>query len=100
MPRFLGFGEALSLSNGLRGNFNLLLDLSGTVVPSGILPTESACKDEEVEGEVSSSSDDEADSIPEEVSETREGVRDTGREMKFHPGRAGGGNVRPAEVVT
>jgi len=48
----------------------------------------SACKDDGgVEGGVSSSSADEADSTTEDVSETREGVRDTGRELTCSPGR-------------
>jgi len=96
MPCFLRFGKALSLSDGLRDNFNLL-DVRGTAAFSGILQTESACNDGGVEGGVSSSSDDEADSIPEDVSETREGVRDTVCEGTSHPGSVG--DCRDEEVT-
>lgn len=57
-----------------------------------LLRVGSACKDDEgVEGGVSSSSDDV--STPEEVAETREGVRDTGRRVIFRPGRATSDNA-------
>jgi len=89
-----------SLSGGFGGNFDPV-GFDGMLVPLVIVPrTEVACKEDGGrEGGVSSSSDDDADSIPEELSETREGVRDTGREETFHPGRVGGGTIRSAEVV-
>jgi len=94
------FGNVPSLSDRFEGNFDPV-GFDEMLVPSVIVPrTERACKEDGgLEGGVSSSSDDEADSIPEELSETREGVRDTGCEETFHPGRVGGGTIRSAEVV-
>ena len=88
MPFFLGPGKPALVSIG-DPNGLLVLGFDEITLVGKALQAIRVCEcDGGVEGGVSSSSDDEKESEQEEVSEAREGVRETG-------GLAAGGNDEP-----